>query len=102
MALLGSAVIGFPSRILIDPFLPWIKSLAENLILRHSDIHVSQTLLSGFKTDDLNFVRANSTFWLAFNYVGLSQRDGRYGWIYNEIKEVYDSCEEDLQKDLLP
>jgi hypothetical protein len=103
MALLGSAVIGFPSRILIDPFLPWIRSRAENLILHHSDdIHISQTLLSAFKTDDLNFIRADSTFWLCFNYVGLTPRDGRCGWIYIDTKEFYDSCEKDLQNDLLP
>src|SRR5438034_1795817 len=48
-------------------------------------------------TFGMEFVRPRDVFWLSFNYRGLSGHDGRGGWIYKDVKEVYDACGTELQ-----
>jgi hypothetical protein len=50
----------------------------------------------------MQFLRANDIFWLTYNYAGLSKEGSHHlGWIYKEIKQVYDCCEKDIQNEII-
>jgi hypothetical protein len=101
IALLPPAELGFPSKFLIEPFVPWLKWLSLVVLQRSRvDIHVSGFLLSTFRKNDLNFVRSSDTYWYIWEYVGVTSQ-GDLGWMLEEAKEIYDSCQQHLQDELI-
>jgi hypothetical protein len=98
--------VGFPSEILIEPVMPWVRHLAAqvNVAIAES-ICWSPELTCRFKMDKLPFVRSKDLFWIALGYVGMGRDAGKntykFGWIFQETKDVYDSLEPTEQDELI-
>src|SRR5436190_18402671 len=93
--------VGFPSRLLIEPFLPWIQHRARCLhsqLLSH--ICVSWKLFSLIVKNELSFVQGDD-HWLTRDYIGMSSKGPAMGWATCPLKEVYDSCGTDIQDEII-
>lgn len=48
----------------------------------------------------MDFHRSSDPFWYTYNEAGQSS-NCTYGWIYKDTKEVYDSCQKEIQDELI-
>src|SRR5262245_54593091 len=94
--------VGFPSRIIIGPFLPWIQHRARRLRSQMQlHICVSWRLLSLMGRGAVPFVREDEHIWLTYNNVGVSGQTSSIGWATAPLKEVYDACDADIQSEII-
>lgn len=102
ICLLIGCETGFPSSVLIEPVMPWLVALADQ-VKRSSEkfTHVSMRMTTHFKTSNLIFVRPHGTFWYSYNYIGMEGRLWQWGWILQETKGIYDCLKKEDQDDLI-
>ncbi|KAK4150014.1 hypothetical protein C8A00DRAFT_37391 [Chaetomidium leptoderma] len=102
LCLMTGCETGFPSSVLVEPIMPWLVALADQ-VKRSSETftHVSGRMTTLFKTNCLMFVRSRDAFWYSFNYVGMEARLWQWGWILQETKEVYDCLDTEDQDDII-
>ncbi|KAK4233080.1 hypothetical protein C8A03DRAFT_39236 [Achaetomium macrosporum] len=102
LCLLTGCETGFPSSVLIEPIMPWLVALADQ-VKRSSEkfTYVSARTTINFKTNTLMFVRSRDAFWYSFNYVGMETRLWQWGWILHDTREIYDCLSPEEQNDLI-
>jgi hypothetical protein len=94
IGMLGPCEVGAPSKVLMRPFLPWIKAIAVQ-VARAAERPKTKAITSGritalFRMDDLKFVRSRNPVWYSKDYLGMAGCD-QLGWIFPDIREIYDS-----------
>ena len=102
LCLLTGCETGFPSSVLVEPVMPWVLALADQ-VKRSSEqfTWVSGPMTTLFKTNTLLFVRSRDAFWYSFNYIGMAGGGWQWGWILQETKEIYDCLNPEDQDDLI-
>ena len=92
--------LGFPTRIHIQPLMPWIQHLARSLWTEQRFIK-SKHLHSDFLAGRLNFLRRSGQTWMTSRYRGVKNNRGWASWDYQVVKETFDNCSDDVQAEIM-
>jgi len=92
--------LGFPTRIHIQPLMPWIQHLARSLWTEQR-FTKSKHLHSDFLTGRLNFMRRSGQTWMSLNDRGVKSDRGWASWDYQVVKETFDNCSADVQDEIM-
>jgi hypothetical protein len=102
IAILQPCELGFPSGLLIEPFLPWISRLSKCVLQRtRKHMHESLYILGLAKLNTINFLRNQESYWYTFNYDGVTS-EGFISWIFRDMQEVYEDAQDELKEEMLP
>lgn len=93
--------MGFPSGIILYPFAAFLNAIAHQVGSTVRSLRVDSEITRLFALDRLQFVRSTDTFWYSFNYVGMSPRYFLWSWMFDEIKEVFDTLHEQEQDKII-
>lgn len=93
-----SVVSGFPSSILIQPFLLWIQSRARRMYERKGQaFYCSSILANTIAEQKLAFARPRSDYLMS---TGGGSVGGLFGWGILSMKGVFDKCPESIQMEI--
>jgi len=94
-------VCGFPSRSLLQPFIPWVRRRAHYLLTKSPySALVSSNLSRAMTSGGLRFARETSNYLMS---TGIGASDvGTYGWGITSMYDVFKAMPNEVQRDLVP
>lgn len=93
--------LGFPSDVLIGPFMQWLCQRANDF-WNQKTFKVPEVLRTDLGGDRINFLRRDGGTWMSKNYLGMDEKTGWTGWDHGEIATIYWSCSDNVQKQIIP